>query len=79
MASEYVTEVTSANWNNTVLKSDLPVAVEFYTPTCPYCRVLTPIFRRLSAGYSERMVFAMIDASTNEEIASGYGVMGVPP
>ena len=78
MASEHVTEVTSDSWNEFVLKSDLPVAVEFYTPTCPYCRMLTSMFRQLSTEYSGRMIFATIDASANEEVASGYGIMGVP-
>ncbi|MBS7623858.1 thioredoxin [Candidatus Bathyarchaeota archaeon] len=78
MQPEYVTEVTSTNWSEIVLKSRLPVVVEFYTPACPYCKVLTPIFHRLSPEYMGRMVFVKIDASANGEIARGYGVMGVP-
>lgn len=72
-----VIEVSSANWKD-VLKAELPVVVEFYTPTCPYCRLLTPIFQKLSKEYAERLVFAMVDASVNNGIALGYGVMGVP-
>ncbi|MCJ7759622.1 thioredoxin family protein [Candidatus Bathyarchaeota archaeon] len=78
MATQDILEVNSLNWKDTVLKAELSVVIEFYTPTCPFCRQLTPIFRRLSPEYSNRMIFAMADASQNSEIASGYGVMGVP-
>mgnify|MGYP001131209277 CR=1 FL=1 len=72
-----IIEVTSANWKE-VLKAELPIVAEFYTPTCPYCRQLTLIFQRLAGEYAGRMVFAMVDASQSSGIALGYGVMGVP-
>lgn len=71
-------EVTSTNWRDEVLKADLPVVVEFYTPTCPFCQRLTPIFKKLSGEFSGKMKFAMVNAAENSDIASGYGVMGVP-
>jgi thioredoxin 1 len=77
MGSENVLAITLANWKD-ILKAELPVVIEFYTLTCPYCRQLTPIFQKLSEKYAERMIFAMADASVNGEIAEGYGVMGVP-
>lgn len=72
-----IVEVTQDNWRE-VLKADLPVVVEFYTGTCPYCRLLTPIFQRLAAEFSGSLVFAMADASKVSDFALGYGVMGVP-
>ncbi|MGQ9543569.1 MAG: thioredoxin family protein [Candidatus Bathyarchaeia archaeon] len=72
-----IVEVTQENWRE-ILKSDLPVVIEFYTSTCPYCKLLTPIFQRLAAEFSGSMVFAMADASKNSDFALGYGVMGVP-
>ena len=77
MSPENVLPITSANWKD-ILKSEVPVVVEFYTPSCPYCQQLTPIFRKLSEKYTGRMVFAVADASVNSEIAEAYGVMGVP-
>jgi thioredoxin 1 len=69
---------TMEDWKSRVLKSELPVVVEYYTPTCPYCSRLTPIFRKLSEVYGDRMRFAMVDSSVSTDIAEGYGVMGVP-
>jgi len=78
MGSSEVINVTSTNWKKDVLETELPVAVEFYTPTCPYCRQLTPIFQKLAGEYGGRLIFAMVDASAESDITSGYGVMGVP-
>jgi thioredoxin 1 len=68
---------TSSNWKE-LLRSDIPVVVEFYTPTCPFCRQLTPLLHKLSGEYAGRLKFAMVDASAESELASGYGIMGVP-
>ena len=65
-------------WKNRILRSDRPSIVEFYTPTCPYCARLTPIFQKLSIIYGDKMKFATVNANENPDIAEGYGVMGVP-
>jgi thioredoxin 1 len=72
-----IERATSSNWKE-MLKSEVPVAVEFYTPTCPFCRQLTPILEKLSGEYAGRMKFAIVDASSESELAMGYGIMGVP-
>jgi len=65
-------------WRDNILKSDRPVVVEFFTPTCPYCARLTPIFRKLSTVYGNKIRFAMVNATERPELAEGYGIMGVP-
>ena len=70
--------VTMNQWRNDILKSELPVVVEFFTSTCPYCARLTPIFQKLSTVYGEKMKFAMVNTGQNPDLATGYGVMGVP-
>ncbi len=65
-------------WRSRVLKSDLPVVVEFYSPTCPHCARLTPIFQRLSTEYGDKMTFAIVNVVESRDLAEGYGIMGVP-
>lgn len=69
---------TMDEWRSKVLKSELPAAVEFYTPTCPFCARLSPIFRKLSSEYGNKLIFSMVNAAENQDIAQGYGIMGVP-
>ena len=69
---------TMTDWKSKILRSELPVIVEFYASTCPFCARLTPIFRKLSEIYGDRLRFALVNASESADIAEGYGVMGVP-
>ena len=73
-----VIQATTYNWKDEVIQSQKPLVVEFYSPTCPHCRRLMPIFERLSNEYGDRLKFVMVDASVERDLASGYGVMGVP-
>jgi thioredoxin 1 len=68
---------TIAKWKR-LLKSSRPVAVEFFSPTCPHCARLTPIFQRISEEYQDRMRFAMVNAVEQQGLAGGYGIRGVP-
>jgi len=61
-----------------LLKLNRPVAVEFFSPTCPHCARLTPIFQRLSKEYKDRMSFALVNAVEQQSLAGGYGIRGVP-
>ena len=78
MNSDQTIKIDGMNWKDEVLKAELPVVIEFFSPTCPYCQQLTPIFQKLSEEYVQKIKFGMVDISKNNEIASGYGVMGVP-
>jgi thioredoxin-like negative regulator of GroEL len=78
MNTDQTIMVDGMNWRDEVLKAEIPVVVEFFSPTCPYCRQLTPIFQKLSGEYDKKIKFGMVDTSKNNEIASGYGIMGVP-
>jgi len=78
MNSNQTIKIDGMNWKNEILNAEIPVVVEFFSATCPYCRQLTPIFQKLSREYIQKMKFGMVDTSKNSEIASGYGVMGVP-
>lgn len=78
MNSDQTIKIGGMNWKDEVLKAELPVVVEFFSPTCLYCQQLTPIFQKLSGEYIQKMKFGMVDTSKNSEIATGYGVMGVP-
>ena len=71
-------DVDSSSWEKQVLESNLPVIVDFWAPWCPWCRRLMPDFDSLSGEYSGRLVFAKVNADESPEIASRYGVQGLP-
>lgn len=71
-------DVDSSNWDQKVLNSNVPVIVDFWAPWCPWCKRLMPDFDSLSDQYTERLLFAKVNADDSPEIASKYGVQGLP-
>ena len=62
-----------------LLKSESrPILVDFWAEWCAPCRMLAPIFEKLSEKYSDRMVFAKVNVDECPDIAEDYGIMAVP-
>ena len=78
--STLVTEVTTKNFEDQVLKSPIPVFVEFYTKKqkCAPCEKEAPIVEKLAAEYVGKVHFVRIDVLDNQEIAQAAGIKGVP-
>lgn len=73
-----VRDVGAAEWDQQVLKSQKPVAVEFWAPWCPWCRRLIPEFDALSVEYENRMAMLKLNSDDHPDIAERYGIMGLP-
>ena len=61
-----------------VLRSPLPVVVDFTAAWCPPCRALEPVYERLSAEYVGRLRFARIDVDENLAVPARYSVQAFP-
>ncbi len=63
----------------TLLKRESrPVLVDFWAEWCAPCRMLAPIFEKLSEKYSDKVVFAKVNVDEWPDLAEEYGVMAVP-
>jgi len=71
---------TSQNFQDEVLKSDLPVLVDFWAPWCGPCKMMTPIIEKLAKEYEGKMKIGKlnVDEAENQSIASEYGIQGIP-
>lgn len=78
MASENVLELTDANFNDEVLKSTLPVLVDFWAPWCAPCRAIAPIVEELAAEYKGKVKFGKLDTDQNPVIASAHNIRSIP-
>lgn len=72
------THLDDANFVAEVLRSDLPVVVDFWGPDCGPCRMLEPIIMDLASEYRGRVKVAELNAAEAGRTAARYGVMGTP-
>jgi thioredoxin 1 len=71
-------EFTAENWEKEVLDSDKPVLVDFWAPWCGPCRMQGPIVEQLAQEVGETAVVGKLNSDEYPEIASRYGIQGIP-
>ena len=71
-------EVSDLLWERVVEKSEKPVAVMFYSSTCPYCRIIEPYFIQYAQEFKDTVLFARLNILTSMWTAERYGVRGTP-
>ena len=70
--------VTDENFEAEIIKSDIPVLVDFSATWCGPCKMLTPIVEELATEYSGRLKVAHVDVDHARNYATKFGVMAVP-
>lgn len=70
--------VTSADFEAKVLDSDVPVLVDFWAEWCSPCRMIAPIVDEIATEYDGKLRVVKVDTDKDGEIASAFGVLGLP-
>ncbi len=70
--------LTDENFEEEVLKADLPVLVDFYADWCGPCQMLKPIIEELSEEYQAKARIAKINVDEAPKTAEKYGIMSIP-
>ena len=71
-------EITDANFEELVIKSDKPVMIDFWAVWCGPCRMIAPIVEEMSAQYEGKAVIGKVDVDSNPEIPMKYGIRNIP-
>ncbi|MBR1617506.1 thioredoxin [bacterium] len=71
-------EITDANFENIVLKSQKPVLVDFWAQWCGPCVKMAPILEQIQNEFQDSLKIVKIDTDKNTQYASQYGVLSLP-
>ena len=74
----YVAEISDESFAQEVLKSELPVLVDFWAPWCGPCRSLAPIFEQVAKDFAGKVKFSKINVDENEKISNQYSIRSIP-
>lgn len=71
-------QITDANFEEVVLKSDKPVLVDFWAEWCGPCRMVGPIVEEISKEYDGKAVVGKVDVDNNPNISMQFGIRNIP-
>jgi len=71
-------EFTDNTFNETVLKSDKPVLVDFWAAWCGPCRMVGPVVDELAKQYDGKALIGKVDVDDNQQVAMTYGIRNIP-
>ncbi|NLT50295.1 MAG: thioredoxin [Ignavibacteria bacterium] len=69
---------TDSNFENEVVKSDIPVVIDFWAAWCGPCRMIAPVIEELAGEFDGKVKIGKLDVDENQQSAIKYGVRSIP-
>lgn len=76
--SEQIVHVTDDSFEADVLKSDLPVLIDYWAEWCGPCKMIAPVLDEIAGEYSDKLKIAKLNIDDNPNTPPRYGIRGIP-
>jgi thioredoxin 1 len=76
--SDNIKHVTDESFEPEVLKSDVPVLVDYWADWCGPCKAIAPVLEEVAKDYAGKLKVAKLNVDENQEVPKKYGIRGIP-
>jgi thioredoxin 1 len=76
--SDFIQHVTEDTFEPNVLKSDVPVLVDYWAEWCGPCKAIAPLLEDLAKDYGGKLKIAKVNVDENQQLARKYNIKAIP-
>jgi len=76
--ADHAAEITEANFEDEVIKSDKPVLLDFWAEWCPPCKMIAPHVDNFAKEYADKVKVGKVDVDSNQSLAGRFGISAIP-
>lgn len=73
-----IVHITEDTFESEVMKSPLPVLVDFWAEWCGPCKMIAPVLDQVASEYQDRLRIAKVNVDTNQSTAMRFGIRSIP-
>jgi thioredoxin 1 len=76
--SDNIVHISDASFENDVLKSNVPVLVDYWAEWCGPCKMIAPILEEITGDYQGKLKIAKVNVDENPQVTQKYGIRSIP-
>ena len=76
--SDNIVHISDASFENDVLKSNVPVLVDYWAEWCGPCKMIAPILEEMTGDYQGKLKIAKVNVDENPQVTQKYGIRSIP-